>query len=180
MHHLVGEHPDLYFHANQYDNPANWQSHYLSTGPEIVQQTEGRITHFVAGMGTSGTLTGVGRYLRQYNSDVQIIGVQPASPLHGLEGMKHMATAIQPGIYDPNIADRVIEITTEEAYDMVRQIAHDEGLFVGISSGANILAALRIASELEEGVVVTVFPDAGYKYLSNQDLWGLECKEVKS
>jgi cysteine synthase B len=177
---LVEENPDLYFHANQYDNPANWQAHYLSTGPEIVQQTEGHVTHFVAGMGTSGTLTGVGRYLRQYNPEVQIIGVQPASPLHGLEGLKHMATAIQPGIYDPKNADRIIEVTTEDAYEMVRRLAREEGLFVGISSGANALAALKVAAELDEGVVVTVFPDAGYKYLSDKELWGLECQEVES
>lgn len=179
VHELLEEKPDLYFHANQYDNPANWQAHYLSTGPEIVQQTEGQVTHFVAGMGTSGTITGVGRYLRQYNPDVQIIGVQPASPLHGLEGLKHMATAIKPGIYDPDMIDDVIEVATEDAYAMVRRLAHEEGLFVGISSGANLVAALRVAAGLEEGVVVTVFPDAGYKYLSDKGLWGLECLEVE-
>jgi S-sulfo-L-cysteine synthase (O-acetyl-L-serine-dependent) len=168
---LAGEHPDRYFYANQYDNPANWQAHYLTTGPEIVQQTNGRLTHFVAGLGTSGTLTGVGRYLRQYHSEIQLVAVQPASPLHGLEGLKHMPTAIRPGIYDPQFQDRTEIVATEEAYEMVRQLARQEGLFVGISSGAAAVAALRIARKLKEGIVVTIFPDAGYKYLSDKELW---------
>lgn len=168
---MAAENPDLYFYANQYDNPANWQSHYLTTGPEIYQQTAGRVTHIVAGLGTSGTLTGVSRYLHQYNPDIELIAVQPDSPLHGLEGLKHMPTAIQPGIFDPNLPDRTLEIVTEEAYDMVRRLAREEGLFVGISSGAAAAAALKVAGELEQGVVVTVFPDAGYKYLSDKSLW---------
>jgi cysteine synthase B len=171
---LAAEQPDRYYYANQYDNPANWQAHYFTTGPEIVQQTGGRITHFVAGLGTSGTLMGVGRYLRQYNPDIQIIAGQPDSPFHGLEGLKHMETAIQPGIYDSSLANRVIEMPTEETHEMVRRLAREEGLFVGISSGAAALAALRIAEELEEGVVVTLFPDAGYKYLSDRSLWGIK------
>lgn len=168
---LAAEQPEHYFYANQYDNPANWQAHYLSTGPEIVQQTGGRITHFIAGLGTSGTLTGVARYLRQYNPDVQIIALQPDSPFHGLEGLKHMPSAVQPGIYDPALADRILEMPTESAHAMVRQLAREEGLFVGISSGAAAAAALQIAAGLSQGVVVTVFPDAGYKYLSDQALW---------
>jgi cysteine synthase B len=168
---LAAEQPELYFYANQYDNPANWQAHYLTTGPEIVQQTDCRITHFVAGLGTSGTLTGVGRYLRDYNPEVQVIAAHPASPFHGLEGLKHMPTAIQPGIFDPAFADRTLDIETEAAYQMVQRLAREEGLFVGISSGAAALAALQVAAELEEGVVVTVFPDAGYKYLSDTRLW---------
>jgi S-sulfo-L-cysteine synthase (O-acetyl-L-serine-dependent) len=168
---LAAEYPELYFYANQYDNPANWQAHYLTTGPEIVQQTHGCLTHFVAGLGTSGTLTGTGRYLRQYNVDIQLVAVQPASPLHGLEGLKHMPTAIQPGIYDPRFQDRTEIVPTEEAYEMVRRLARLEGLFVGISAGAAAVAALRIARELKSGNIVTVFPDAGYKYLSEKELW---------
>jgi cysteine synthase B len=165
---LSAERPDLYFHANQYDNPANWQSHYLTTGPEIVQQTGGCLTHFVAGMGTTGTLTGVGRYLRRFNPTIQLVGVQPDSPFHGLEGLKHLATAIQPGIYDPGLADRNVEVATEAAYTLARRLARAEGLFVGVSSAANAVAALQVAAELEQGLVVTVFPDAGYKYLSDR------------
>ena len=168
---LAAEHPERYFYANQYNNPANWQAHYLTTGPEIVQQTAGKVTHFVAGLGTSGTLMGVGRYLRAYNPGIQIIAVQPDAAFHGLEGLKHMPTAIQPGIFDPGFADRTIEVPTEEAHVMVRRLAREEGLFVGISSGAALAAALQVASELTEGQVVTVFPDAGYKYLSDKALW---------
>jgi cysteine synthase B len=168
---LAEERPEYYFYANQYDNPSNWQAHYLTTGPEIVQQTGGQITHFLAGLGTTGTLTGAGRYLRQYNPDIQLIGIQPDSPFHGLEGLKHLPTAIQPGIYDPGLPDLSVDIPTETAYEMVRRLAREEGLFVGISSGAAAAAALKIAAELEEGVVVTIFPDAGYKYLSDKALW---------
>ncbi len=168
---MAAEQPDLYFYANQYDNPANWQAHYLTTGPEIFQQTAGRVTHIVAGLGTSGTLTGVSRYLQQFNPDVELVAVQPDTPLHGLEGLKHMPTAIQPGIFDPSLPDRTLEIPTEDAHDMVRRLAREEGLFVGISSGAAAAAALKVAEELDQGVVVTVFPDAGYKYLSDKGLW---------
>lgn len=168
---IAAEHPDLYFYANQYDNPANWLAHYTTTGPEIVQQTDCRITHFVAGLGTSGTLMGVGRYLREYNPEIQIIGAQPVDAFHGLEGLKHMPSAIRPAIYNPNFADRTVQIETEDAHQMVRRLAREEGLFVGISSGAAAVAALQVASELEEGIVVTVFPDAGYKYLSDKSLW---------
>jgi cysteine synthase B len=161
----------LYFYANQYDNPANWQAHFNTTGPEIVAQTGGAITHFVAGLGTSGTLTGVSKYLREYNPQIQIISAQPDSPFHGLEGLKHMPTAIQPGIFDPSLIDRNLEISTERAYQMVKRLVREEGYFVGISSGAAALAALQIASELDEGLVITVFPDAGYKYLSDEKLW---------
>ena len=168
---MAEEQPKRYYYANQYNNPANWQAHYDSTGPEIVQQTGGCITHFVAGLGTSGTLTGAGRYLRQYNPEIQIIATQPDNPFHGLEGLKHMPTAIRPAIYDPSLPDRTLEISTEEAYEMVRRLARQEGLFVGISSGAAAVAALRVASELEQGVVVAIFPDAGFKYLSDKALW---------
>lgn len=168
---MAAENPELYFYANQYDNPANWQAHYLTTGPEIWQQTAGRVTHIVVGLGTSGTLTGVSRYVRQFNPDIQLIAVQPDGAFHGLEGLKHMPTAIQPGIYDPSLPDRTLEISTEEAHNMVRRLAREEGLFVGISSGAAAAAALKVAQELEQGTVVTVFPDAGYKYLSDKALW---------
>lgn len=168
---MAQEQPDRYFYANQYDNPANWQAHYMTTGPEIVNQTQGKITHFVAGMGTSGTMTGIGRYLNQYNPDIQLIAVQPDSPFHGLEGLKHMPSAIQPGIFDIRLPDRTIEVSTEATYEMVRRLAREEGLFVGISSGAAMIAALQVASQLETGIVVTIFPDAGYKYLSDRDLW---------
>jgi cysteine synthase B len=168
---LAAENPELYFYANQYDNPANWQAHYLSTGPEIVDQTDCRVTHFVAGLGTTGTLTGVSHYLREYNPEIEIIAAIPDAPFHGLEGLKHMPTAIQPGIFDLNTPDRTLEISTEESYEMVRKLARQEGLLVGISSGTAAVAALRVAEGLEEGVVVTVFPDAGYKYLSDEALW---------
>ena len=168
---MAADHPDVYYYANQYDNPANWQAHYCTTAPEIIQQTAGKLTHFVAGLGTSGTLTGVGRYLRAYNPAVQIIAGQPNAPFHGLEGLKHMPSAIRPGIYDPDMPDRVVEVSTESAYAMVRRLAREEGLFVGISSGAAAVAALQVAEELEQGLVVTVFPDAGYKYLSDAKLW---------
>ena len=168
---MAADDPGRYYYANQYDNPANWQSHYFTTGPEIVQQTAGGVTHFVAGLGTTGTLVGVGRYLRQYNPAIQIIAGIPDSAFHGLEGLKHIPTAIQPGIYDPALPDRSLEVSTEAAYAMVRRLAREEGLFVGISSGAAAVLALRVAQELEGGSVVTIFPDAGYKYLSDPALW---------
>jgi cysteine synthase B len=168
---MARENPDRYYYANQYDNPDNWQAHYHSTGPEIVSQTGGAVTHFVAGLGTSGTLTGVGRFLREYDPSIEIIGLEPDRPLHGLEGLKHMATSIKPGFFDPNFPDRILAVETEAAYEMVRRLASEEGLFVGISSGAAAVAALQVASRLEDGTVVTVFPDAGYKYLSDRGLW---------
>jgi cysteine synthase B len=168
---MAAEKPELYWYANQYNNPANWQAHYLTTGPEIVNQTTGKITHLVVGLGTSGTLMGIGRYLRELLLDVRIVAVQPDASFHGLEGLKHMPSAIKPGIFDPLFADRTLEVKTEDAYGMVRALAQKEGLFVGISSGAVAVAALKVASELNEGVVVTIFPDAGYKYLSDHALW---------
>jgi len=168
---MAYEHPDRYYYANQYDNPANWQSHFNTTGPEIIQQTGGEVTHFVAGLGTSGTLTGAGRYLRQFNPGIQIIAGQPDSAFHGLEGLKHYPSTIKPVFFEPELPDRTIEIPTEEAYSMVRRLGQEEGLFVGISSGAATVAALQVAEQLERGVVVTIFPDAGYKYLSEVELW---------
>ncbi|MCK6539522.1 MAG: cysteine synthase family protein [Anaerolineales bacterium] len=168
---LAQQEPDLYWYANQYNNPANWEAHYKSTGPEIASQTNGEVTHFVAGLGTSGTLMGTGKYLREQLPDVKIVAFQPDAAFHGLEGLKHMPTAIKPGIYDPSFADETLEVRTEEAHDMVLRLAREEGLFVGISSGAAAVAALRVAKRLDAGVVVTVFPDAGYKYLSDKSLW---------
>jgi len=168
---MAKENPDLYWYANQYNNDANWQAHYLSTGPEIFAQTNGQVTHFVAGLGTSGTLMGTGRYLREQLPDVKIIAMQPDAPFHGLEGLKHMPSAIKPGIYDETLAGKPLEVRTEAAHEMVRRLAREEGLFVGISSGAAMVAALEVASKLKEGLVVTIFPDAGYKYLSDKNLW---------
>jgi cysteine synthase B len=165
---MAAENPERYYYADQYNNPANWQAHYLTTGPEIVQQTGCGLTHFIAGLGTSGTLMGTGRYLRQYDPAIQIVAFQPDGAFHGLEGLKYMPTAIQPGIFDPTLPDRTLEISTEAAYEMTLRLARQEGLFVGISSGAAAVAALQIATQLETGLVVSLFPDAGYKYLSEK------------
>lgn len=162
------ENPGRYFYPDQYGNPANWQAHYRTTGPEIWRQTAGGITHFVTGLGTSGTLMGTGRYLREQNPDVRIVSMQPSTGFHGLEGLKHMATAMQPSIYDPSLADEDVAVDTEDAYDMVRRLAREEGLMVGISSGANVHAALQVAATLERGVIVTVLCDSADKYLSER------------
>lgn len=168
---LVKNEPERYFYADQYNNPANWQAHYLTTGPEIWEQTQGKVTHWVAGLGTSGTLMGTGRRLKEYNPNIRIISSQPDSPFHGLEGWKHMETAIKPGIYDDNFAERDVPITTEDGYEMTRRLAREEGYLVGLSSGASMVAALHVAEGLaergESGVVVTLFPDNAYKYLSS-------------
>jgi cysteine synthase B len=158
--------PEQYFYPDQYNNPANWLAHYEGTGREIWRQTEGRITHFVTGLGTSGTFMGVGRRLREYSPAVRLIAMQPSTGFHGLEGLKHMETAIVPGIYDASLADEGVTVETEEAYEMVKLLAREEGLLVGISSGANVVAARKVASRLERGVVVTVFCDSADKYLS--------------
>ena len=159
--------PDLYFYPDQYNNPGNWRSHYDTTAPEIIEQTEGRLTHFVAGLGTSGTFVGVGRRFREFNRSIRLISVQPDSPLHGLEGLKHMGTAIVPGIYDPTIADEDIGVGTEDAFELTRQLAHT-GLFVGISSGANLAGALQIARRTSDALIVVVFCDGGEKYLTER------------
>lgn len=168
---MAAENPKRYWYANQYNNPANWQAHYVSTGPEILCQTNEQITHFVAGLGTSGTFTGTSRYLLEQLPDVKVIAFQPDASFHGLEGLKHMPSAIKPGIYDQALAGTPLEVRTEAAHEMLIRLAREEGLFVGISSAAAAVAALQVAGELEEGVVVTVFPDAGYKYLSDRSLW---------
>ena len=168
---LYSESPEAYFYPDQYSNPANWQAHYHFTGMEIYQQTGGRITHLVAGMGTSGTFTGCGRRLKELNSAIRVVAMQPDSPMHGLEGMKHMASSLVPAIYDPQLADSTIEVSTESAQDMVRRLAREEGLLVGISAGGNVEAALQVAKSLKSGVVVTVLCDGGMKYL-NERFWG--------
>lgn len=162
--------PEKYFMPDQYNNPANWRAHYDTTGPEIIRQTHGRITHFVAGVGTSGTLMGTGRRLREFKPDIQIVAVMPAEELHGIEGLKHMETAINPGIWDAHFPDRTILVFTEEAYAMARRLAREEGILVGQSAGAVIYAALQLARQLTEGVIVTVLPDAGDRYFST-GLW---------
>ena len=167
---MYAEDPDKYFYPDQYNNDANWLAHYDTTGPEIIEQTSGRLTHFVAGLGTSGTFMGAGRRLREFNPSIRLLSVQPDSPLHGLEGLKHMATAIVPGIYDPALADEDIGVGTEEAFELTRQLAR-EGLFVGISSGGNLAGALRVARAASDAVFVVIFPDGGEKYLSER-FWG--------
>ena len=164
---LYAADPDRYFYADQYNNPGNWRSHYDTTAPEILEQTGGRLTHFVAGLGTSGTFVGVGRRLREVNPSIRLVSVQPDSPLHGLEGLKHMETAIVPGIYDPRLADENLAVSTEEAHELTRRLAQD-GLFVGISSGANLAGALRVARGTSDAVIVVVFCDGGEKYLSDR------------
>jgi S-sulfo-L-cysteine synthase (O-acetyl-L-serine-dependent) len=167
---IYDQSPEMYFYPDQYNNPANWQAHFASTGVEIIDQTEGSVTHFVAALGTSGTFMGTSRRLRQDLPQVRCISVQPSSPLHGLEGTKHMPSAIKPGIYDPQVADENIWIDTEDAYAMARRLARGEGLLVGISAAANVLAASRVASRLVEqwqnGLVVTILCDGGQRYLS--------------
>jgi cysteine synthase B len=172
---MYAERPDLYFYPDQYSNPGNWLSHYDGTGAEIIEQTGGRITHFVAGLGTSGTFVGAGRRLREHNRSIRLISVQPDSPLHGLEGLKHMASAIVPPIYDPALADEDLAVGTEEAFELTRRLAR-EGLFVGTSSGANLAGALRVAREASAirteadgpAVIVVIFCDGGEKYLSER------------
>src|SRR5262247_3821259 len=165
---MYEESPGLYFYPDQYNNPGNWRAHYDTTGPEILEQTGGRVTHFVAGLGTSGTFVGVGRKFREVNPAIRLISIQPDSPLHGLEGLKHMETAIVPGIYDPTLADEEIQIETEEAHKMAKRLARSEGCLVGISAAANIVAATRIAERIGEGVIVTILCDDGSKYLSEK------------
>jgi S-sulfo-L-cysteine synthase (O-acetyl-L-serine-dependent) len=169
--------PDRYYYPDQYNNPANWKAHYETTAPEILAQTSGRITHFVAALGTSGTFTGVTRRLRRDMPDVKCYSAQPSSGFHGIEGLKHMPTAIVPGIYDDTLADGNLWLETEDAYRMVKRLAREEGLLVGISSGANVVAALRLARELHrEGrnaVIVTIFCDSADKYLS-EPFWDEE------
>lgn len=169
---LASQEPHLYYYADQYNNPANWQAHYNGTAVEIWKQTRGTITHFLTGLGTTGTLVGNGRRLKAYNPNVQVVSMQPDSPFHGLEGLKHIPTAIRPGIYDDTIADQNVTVATEEAYTMARRLAREEGYLVGISAAANMVATVRLAEQLaDEGksaTIVTIFCDNGYKYLSER------------
>ncbi|MGQ0732442.1 MAG: PLP-dependent cysteine synthase family protein [Acidobacteriota bacterium] len=166
--------PDRYFYADQYNNAFNWRAHFDSTADEIWEQTAGTITHFVAGLGTSGTFVGTGRRLRQLKADITLASVQPQSPLHGLEGLKHMASAIVPGIYDDQVADRDLRVATEEAYVMTRRLAAEEGLLVGVSSGASLAGAMSMLREPRgesshaRVVAVILFPDGGERYLSER------------
>lgn len=168
---LAEKFPGKYFYLDQYNNTANWRAHYETTAPEIWDQTRGRITHFIAGVGTTGTFIGTSRRLKHYNPSIRAIAMHPDSPMHGLEGMKHLETAMVPGIYDPRVADEHVEVATEDAQETTRQLARREGLFVGVSAGANVFAALRLAKTLPAGsVVVTVLCDSGSRYI-NDAFW---------
>ena len=168
---LAAKHPDLYYYADQYSNPANWQAHYHGTANEIWQQTEGRITHFVSMLGTSGTFMGTTRRLKELNPNIHCISLQPDSPFHGIEGAKYMPSAIVPKIYDPTLADQNLEISTEESYAMAKRLAREEGLLVGISAAAAVVGSLQLARRVrknENAVIVTIFCDSGDKYLSER------------
>jgi cysteine synthase B len=167
---ILQENPDRYFKPDQYFNPMNPQAHYETTGPEIYRQTRGTITHFISGIGTSGTLMGTGRYLKERNPSIQIIAVEPDDALHGLEGLKHMASSIVPGIYHEEELDEKISVSTEDAYAMVYRLSQEEGILVGQSSGAAMFSTLKLARKLREATLVTIFPDFGDKYLST-NLW---------
>jgi cysteine synthase B len=162
--------PERYFKPDQYNNPANWRAHYDTTGAEILEQTGGRVTHFVAGLGTTGTVVGAGRRLHEADPGIRVIAVEPDGALHGLEGLKHIASSIVPGIYDPSVHDEKIGVSTEAGYAMSRRLAREEGLFVGTSTGAAVHAALEAASRLRAGVIVVIAPDGGDRYLSTP-LW---------
>ena len=158
--------PDRYFKDDQYNNPSNWRAHYQTTGIEILQQSKGRVTHFIAGVGTGGTLIGIGRRLKEYNPDIKIYEVQPDNGFHGIEGLKHIETAIRPGIYEESVLDGTFFVRTEEAYWMAIRLAKEEGLLVGPSSGAAFWASLKLAESIDSGVIVTIFPDGGDRYFS--------------
>jgi cysteine synthase B len=175
-HELAAKHPDLYFYADQYSNDANWRAHYQTTANEIWQQTEGRITHFVSIMGTTGTFVGTTRRLKELNSRVRCISLQPDSPFHGIEGTKHLASTLVPRIYDASIADENLGVRTEDAHSMARHLAREEGLLVGVSAAAAIVGSLRVAEGLKKqqpAVIVTILPDSGDKYLSER-FWNEE------
>lgn len=167
---MYAESPTKFFYPDQYSNPANWRAHYRTTAAEIFREVGNRITHFVAGLGTSGTFTGTARRLKELKPSVRCVSFMPNSPMHGLEGLKHMPTAIVPAIYDPDLAEENLEIGTEEAQSMALRLAREEGLLVGTSSGAALAAAMRVAGRIRSGVIVTIFPDGGLKYLS-EDFW---------
>jgi cysteine synthase B len=166
---LYQEQPDLYVYPDQYGNPENPRAHYETTAPEIIKQTDGTITHFLAGLGTSGTLMGTGKRLREFNRDIKLVAIQPEGPFHGLEGLKHMETTSHvPALYDVKVPDQIVGISTEAAQQMARRMTRDEGLYVGVSAGAAICAALKVAATIKEGVIVAVCPDAGARYQSEK------------
>jgi len=167
---IHGRSPDRYFKPDQYNNPSNPRAHYDTTAVEILEQTAGRVTHFVAGLGTTGTVVGAGRRLHEANPGIRVVAVEPDAPLHGLEGLKHIASSIVPGIYDPAVHDEKISVTTEAGYEMARRLAREEGMLVGESAGAAVEAALRVAAGLRAGVIVVIAPDAGDRYFSTA-LW---------
>jgi cysteine synthase B len=160
--------PDKYYMPDQYNNPSNWKAHYLTTGPEILEQTRGKVTHFLACLGTTGTIMGTGKALKEFDPDIKVIAIEPDDAMHGIEGLKHMESSLIPGIYDRDFPDRTIYVNTDEAYDMVKELTTAGGLPVGHSSGAALVGALRLAEEIEEGVIVTIFPDGGDRYLSHE------------
>lgn len=168
---LKAENPDKYFMPDQYNNPENPNAHYESTAVEIWEQTGGKVTHFVAGLGTSGTFMGTSKRLKELNPEITAIAVEPAEALHGLEGMKHMPTSIVPGIYDSSYPDELVRVTTEDAYDFMKELLKKEGIFIGHSGGAVAFATVEYAKKLKEGVLVTIFPDGGYRYLSGGIWW---------
>ena len=167
---ILEQSPEKYYKPDQYFNPMNPEAHYENTGPEIYRQTNGKITHFVAGIGTGGTIMGAGRYLKEVDPQIQVIAVEPDDALHGLEGLKHMASSIVPGIYHEEELDAKIPVSTEDAYSMVYRLSQEEGILVGQSSGAALFAALKLARKIRSGTIVTIFPDFGDKYLST-NLW---------
>lgn len=164
---LAAAEPERYFYPDQYNNDANWRAHYEGTGVEIFRQTDREVTHFLAGLGTTGTFTGTSRRLKEYDASIQCLAVEPDGPLHGIEGLKHLESASVPGIYDARLPDETLRVGTEAAFAMTRRLAREEGLLVGVSSGANVRAALDVAATLDEGVIVTVLCDTGTRYLSD-------------
>jgi cysteine synthase B len=167
---MKADDPDLFYYPDQYSNDGNWKAHYYTTGKEIWNQTRGQVTHFVAGLGTSGTFTGVTRFLKSMNPTVHTVALQPDSPFHGLEGLKHMETSLVPKIYDPELADEMLFISTEESHKLTQELARKEGILVGLSSGAALVGALELSERIEEGIIVAVFPDRGERYLSD-NVW---------
>jgi len=161
---LYKNNPKKYYYADQYSNPSNWKAHYHTTGPEIIEQTEGCITHFIAGLGTTGTFCGTGKQLKEFNPEIQLTALQPDIAMHGLEGWKHIETAIVPDIYDDTIPNEIREVSTKSAYELIPKTARNEGLLLSPSAAANLVGALQLAEEIDEGTIVTIFPDDGSKY----------------
>ena len=160
--------PDKYYMPDQYSNPSNWKAHYLTTGPEILEQTKGKVTHFLACLGTTGTIMGTGKALKEFDPGIKVIAIEPDDAMHGIEGLKHMDSSLVPGIYDRDFPDETIYVNTDEAYDMVKKLTTSGGLPVGHSSGAALVGALRVAEGLQKGMIVTIFPDGGDRYLSHE------------